>query len=70
VRSRFSVSGTIWLVGICRLGFLPGCTGRGGTARYGGQLYTVFVAATCHELAYVGLSFLHALLVNAGHVRA
>ncbi len=70
MRSRFSVSGTVWLVGMCRLGFLPGCTGRGGTVRFGGQLHTVSGAATCHELAYTGLSLLHALVVHAGHVRA
>jgi hypothetical protein len=32
VRSRFSVSGTVWLVGICRLGFRAGLY---GTRRYG-----------------------------------
>ena len=32
--SRFSVSGTVWLVGICRLGILPVRTIRYGRVRY------------------------------------
>ncbi len=57
MRSRFSVCGTVWSVGIRRLGILPDRTVRYRTVpyrtvRYGGPRYTASCAATCHELAF------------------
>ena len=38
-QGRFSVSGTVWLVGICRFGSLPVRTIRYGTVGYGTVRY-------------------------------